>query len=135
MLHYDPNAMRTFCKTLVFVLHEIVFVRFDDVTTRWQWLRYSENIFCCSPNLCTMSVVLYVGVTLSVLVYCVIIARSFRNAWIVQKRMSVFSVCHHCLLYECLLWMERSVPANTISMMLLSGRDCDALLCSAVLDL
>ena len=76
-----------------------------------------------------------VGVTLSVFVYCVIIARLFRNALIAQKRMSVFSVCHHCLLYECLLWMGMSVPANTISMMLSSGRHCDALLCSAVLEL
>ena len=35
-----------------------------------------------------------VGVTLSVF------ARLFRNALIAQKRMSVFSVCHYCLLYE-----------------------------------
>ena len=74
-----------------------------------------------------------VGVTLSDFFYCVIIARLFRNALIVQKHMSV--CMNHCLLYECLLWIEMSVPANTISMMLLSGRDCDASLCSVVLEL
>ena len=91
--------MRSFCK------NARICIAWDCLCSIWwchnqmtmaqiQWeyfLLFSEFVY----DVCSS-----VGVTLSVFVYCVIIARLFRNALIAQKRMSVFSVCHHCLLYE-----------------------------------